>query len=343
MRIIVEIMHPKHYHQFKNVVTILQENGHTVLFVARNKDVVFQLLKSEQIKYSIYGKYSPGLIGKFLVIPNILSTYHKVIRKFAPQLILSKASPYSMFLKLFNKYKTIVFPDSEVVFLTNRIVVPLSNVVVTPKSFQLNYKIKHLRVSGLFEESYLGPNVFTASKKLLDEKSFDMNEPYCLLRFVGWGANHDVNQGGLSDEEKVEMVRVLSSKIRVYISSEKNLPAKLKKYELTTPANLIHHVLSFANFYIGDSQTMATEAALLGTPSIRVNSFVGPNDMSNFVNLEKMGFLYNFSKFEDVMRKAEEFLSNPNAKREWKNKVVNYYESKPDINNEMYQYIIDNA
>ena len=33
--------------------------------------------------------------------------------------------------------------------------------------------------------------------------------------------------------------------------------------------------MAFAKMYIGDSQTMAAEAAVLGTPSIRFNDFVG--------------------------------------------------------------------
>ena len=37
----------------------------------------------------------------------------------------------------------------------------------------------------------------------------------------------------------------------------------------------MHHALYFAQIYIGDSQTMAAEAAVLGTPSIRFNDFVG--------------------------------------------------------------------
>jgi len=35
----------------------------------------------------------------------------------------------------------------------------------------------------------------------------------------------------------------------------------------------IHHLLAFSDIYIGDSQSMAVEAAVLGTPSIRFNDF----------------------------------------------------------------------
>ncbi len=36
-----------------------------------------------------------------------------------------------------------------------------------------------------------------------------------------------------------------------------------------------HHVMAFASLYIGDSQTMAAEAGVLGVPFVRFNDFVG--------------------------------------------------------------------
>ena len=37
----------------------------------------------------------------------------------------------------------------------------------------------------------------------------------------------------------------------------------------------MHHVMAFASLYIGDSQTMAAEAGVLGVPFVRYNDFVG--------------------------------------------------------------------
>ena len=37
----------------------------------------------------------------------------------------------------------------------------------------------------------------------------------------------------------------------------------------------IHHVMAFADLYLGDSQTMAAEAGVLGVPFVRFNDFVG--------------------------------------------------------------------
>ena len=42
----------------------------------------------------------------------------------------------------------------------------------------------------------------------------------------------------------------------------------------------MHHVMAFASLYIGDSQTMAAEAGVLGVPFVRFNDFVGRSAIS---------------------------------------------------------------
>ena len=62
---------------------------------------------------------------------------------------------------------------------------------------------------------------------------------------------------------------------KVYITSERALGADLEPYRLKINPLDIHHVMYYASLYIGDSQSMAVEAAMLGTPSIRFNDFAG--------------------------------------------------------------------
>ena len=44
---------------------------------------------------------------------------------------------------------------------------------------------------------------------------------------------------------------------------------------MPVPPEHIHQVMAGASMFIGDSQTMAAEAAVLGVPSVRFNDFVG--------------------------------------------------------------------
>ena len=62
---------------------------------------------------------------------------------------------------------------------------------------------------------------------------------------------------------------------RTVISSEKELDEEFMEYKLDIDIVNIHHVMFFSSMLIGDSQSMAVEAAMLGVPSIRFSDFAG--------------------------------------------------------------------
>jgi hypothetical protein len=221
--------------------------------------------------------------------------------------------------------------------LTNKVVAPLANRVVTPSNFQLCFGKKHLRIPGLFEDCYLHPSVFTFDEELLEK--LEIRRPYVIMRFIAWDANHDFGESGISDSQKLEIVNYLRNDYHVYISSEKELPDDLKSFKIRIPASAIHHILAGADLYIGDSQTMATEAALLGTPSIRCNSFVGDNDMSNFKILEeKYQMLVNVHNTDNIFKYIDQLASQDN-KYQWKNRRDSYYKITGNPNNLIVKYI----
>jgi predicted glycosyltransferase len=330
MKYLFELNHPKHYYQFKYVMQALRAHGNEIMVLARDKDVLLNVLQEEGVPYIVFGKHRKSMSAKILGTFGLMVHYVSIVRKEQPDVFVSKASWYgTATAKLFHK-KSVIFPDSEVVKVTNKYVVPLCTKVVTPRSFQLDYGEKHSRVDGIFEDCYLSPQVYHADTSVVEK--YGLKRPYAIVRFVGWFANHDVGNSGFTLEEKVRLVKTISQYMTVYISSENALPDDLVKYKLPTPASLIHDVLSSADLYIGDSQTMAAEAALLGTPAIRSNSFVGPNDMSNFIMLqEKYGMLHNVAKPADAIALASQ-LSKTSRKQEWIKKRDDYYEQIGDIN-----------
>jgi predicted glycosyltransferase len=330
MKYILELNHPKHYYQFKHIRKNLINCGNEVVVLARDKDVLLSVLQEENVDYLIFGRHRKNMAAKIWGTLSILWNYAKIVKHEKPDVIITKASFYGVFMaKIFGK-KSIIFPDSEVVTVTNKFVVPLCDKVVTPETFGLNYGKKHIKVPGFFENCYLAPSVFIPNKKIIQQ--YGLKRPYAIFRFVGWFANHDVHNGGFSLEEKLALVKAVEPFMTVYISSEKEMPEELKNYKLPTPASQIHSVLSFADLYLGDSQTMATEAALLATPSIRSNSFVGEHDMTNFIVLEKKyNLLCNRSNFEEVLALVTDFASK-SRKEEWIIKQEKYNQEVGDLN-----------
>ena len=91
---------------------------------------------------------------------------------------------------------------------------------------------------------------------------------------------------------------------------------------------------------IGDTQTMATEAGILGTPAIRCNSFVGENDMGNFIELEKKyDLIYSYRDQDEALNKALELLKDDNLKREWAKKIERLLNEKIDVTKFMVEFI----
>lgn len=333
MKYIFELNHPKHYYQFKYIMAKLIEDGNEVKVVARDKDVLLKVLQQEQVDYELFGRHNKKMLWKVFGTIPILFKYGRMMRKFNPDVIVSKASFYAVLLARVQGRKSVIFPDSEVVKVTNKYVVPLATKVITPETFGLDYGKKHIRIKGFFEDCYLSPNVFTPDETVLEK--YGIQRPYALFRFVGWFANHDVGNEGFTLKQKVQLVKEVEKYMKVYVSSEKTLPDELKHCQLPAPASLMHHVLAFADLYLGDSQTMASESALLGTPAIRSNSFVGDHDMTNFKVLEnKYGLLKNIASFEEVEHTVIDFAQH-SRKEEWKAKRNEYYAFTGDFNNQI--------
>lgn len=338
-KILFEIAHPKHFHQFKNLIEILKDDF-KIKIIARDKDVVINLLKESGFDYEEYGLHGKKMRDKLLAVPTILSKYHKIVKEFGPDLIISRSSPYAAIISKISKAKALVFPDSEVVTFNNKFTVPLSDYIITPNTYELGHGKYHFKVNGFFENSYLHPEYFQPDESVLSDIGVKFSDQIIVIRLVGWFANHDKGNSGFGEIEKKELVSFLSNKGKVFISGEGGLPDYLEPYKLNIKASKMHSLLRYATLYIGDSQTMSAEAALLGTPSIRYNSFVGENDMSNFKILEHdYGLLKNVSSFKEVLSISDELLKNVKLKEEHLSKSNEYFKSAGDINKQTAEIV----
>lgn len=119
-------------------------------------------------------------------------------------------------------------------------------------------------------------------------------------------------------EQKLILVRLLEEYGRVIITTEKETPQELAKYRLSVSPEKIHSLLYYATAFLGDSQTMSSEAAVMGVPSLRCNTFAGR--LSSLEEEEKRyGLTYAFipAEFDRLIEKTKELLAIPGLKEEW--------------------------
>ena len=131
-----------------------------------------------------------------------------------------------------------------------------------------------IKVAAYHELAYLHPKRFTPDLTVLEACGLKAGETYFILRFNAFKAHHDVGVQGLSIEDKREIIKRLEPYGKVFITTERHIDDEFKKYQLKVAPEKAHSLMAFASIFIGDSQTMTSEAAVLGVPSIRCNSFV---------------------------------------------------------------------
>jgi predicted glycosyltransferase len=141
-------------------------------------------------------------------------------------------------------------------------------------------------------------------------------------------------------DSKHKAIKELGKYGRVLITSESPLPQEFEGYRITVSPEKIHDLLYYAMLYIGEGATMATESAILGTPSIYVSSFSGT--LGNLIELEqKYGLMYNYNDPEKALKKAVELLQKPHIKKEWNEKRETMLKDVKNVTGFMVWFIED--
>ena len=154
------------------------------------------------------------------------------------------------------------------------------------------------------------------------------------MRFAKLNAHHDNGVSGITTEVAQHLIDMLSPHGRIYITSERELEPQFEQYRLQINPLDIHHVMAFATLYIGDSQSMAVEAAMLGVPSLRFNDFVGAKKIGVMEELEHVyGLTYGISSHEpeNLYAKIEELMAMPNLREEWQKRRAKMLAEKIDV------------
>ncbi|MFX1521830.1 MAG: DUF354 domain-containing protein [Promethearchaeota archaeon] len=310
MKILVNINHPSHVYFYKNIIQQLREAGHEVSITARDKDKTLELLKLMNLEYTLISKCKTSIKDHIFETFERIPKFMKIISKCSPDILISALDPAPAIACRINRIPFICFLDSEPAQLLSKFTLPFINVVFTPNTYRKHLGKKQIKLDTYKEMAYLHPNYFTPNSQTVTDLGLTPDESYVIMRFVSWTAHHDVGQKGIIDKQL--FITELSKHCKVYISLEDEGDADLSKYMLKVSPEKIHDVLYYATLFVGDSQTMTTESGILGTPAIRCNSFVGKNDMGNFIELEeKYHLIFNYRDEQSALKKAIEILHNP--------------------------------
>lgn len=341
MRILFNIGHPAQVHLFKNLIWNLEKKGHKCNITTINKDVSLKLLNNYGFNYEIVGSAKSSLFLKAIELIKIEFNLYKIAKSFKPDILIGGVgNAYVTHVgKLINK-PSIVFDDTEHAKIEHFLLDPFADVICTPSCFIKNLGKKQVRYNGYHELAYLHPNYFTPNPAILDEMGLSKDDIFIIMRFVSWSAIHDAGHIGLTFETISKAVKEFEKYGRVYITSESQLPNEFVKYRLKILPEKIHDLMYYATLLYGESATMASECAVLGTHAI-FSDFAGRGYTNE--EEEKYGLVYNFkldaSSQQKSILKALELLEVKELRQEGKKKREKMLNDKIDVTAYMIKLI----
>ena len=312
MNILFDIAHPAHVHLLRNVYFKLVENGHNVYVTVKDIPSAIGLLNEFSIPYIYLGSKGDSLFSKaILQIMYNIKVWGLVVSK-RIQIGFSSSLTLAHISKVTKMHSIILDDDDDAVEpLFVKWGHPFADVVLSPACVE-RASSKLISYAGYHELAYLHPTRFTPDVRVLEEIDLTEIDTFFILRFNAFKAHHDVGVQGLSIENKRKLIAYLETKGKVFITTERNIDDEFKKYQLLLSPEKIHSLMYYATMLVGDSQTMTSEAAVLGTPAIRCNSFVGRiSVLEEEEHNYKLTFGFLPLQADEMFKKIEDLLAMP--------------------------------
>lgn len=279
MKILVYMGHPAHFYLYKNTIKQLREDGHQVEILIKKKDILQTLLDNQGWEYHniLQEGRKNSKLGMLIGMLKRAWRQNNFCAQYKPD-ILTGTSVENSYIGKWRHIPVINCneDDAAVVPLYAKLSYPWANAILNPIVCNSGkWDSKATKYPSYQELAYLHPNHFTADAKVVTGYGIDVTKPYFVMRFASLHAHHDNGIKGINTEIAERLVKILEPHGTIYITSERPLEPQFEKYRIKINPLDMHHVMAFASLYIGDSQTMAAEAGVLGVPFVRFNDFVG--------------------------------------------------------------------
>lgn len=316
MNILFITGHPAQVHNFRLLKKGLEQNGHQVFWMATYKDTSKYLLNYFKINFTPLKKPKKNTISRIFALLHNSSKCLIFLKKHNIDIILSRVSPYASLAGFIMNKHHIALADTESSGIYDKLFTKLVSSFITAKSYNRSLRNDQIRFDANIELFYLHPKRFEPAPKTEIDKllNIEPEKPYVVMRFVSWDAYHDKGLTGLSDKNKLIAAQEFSKYARVFITSEKKIPPELIPYQINIPPEKMHDVLANAKMFFGESATMASESAVLGTQAIYIDH-IGRGYTEEE---EKFGLVYNFNNSPnnqlDAIQKGIDLLKDSETK-----------------------------
>lgn len=331
------LVHPAKYHAFKNTINKLIFHGHEVKVLTSSKDVLVNLVSTENWDHECLFpegrkmKNLPTFLSAVLMgLLTILRLFRATSKK---RYDLYFTDDLLTFVGKIQDVPTLHFQDDDLAAVPELAsIIEFADYVISPECSNMGkYEAKKLGINSYKELGGFHPDVFLADKKVVENKI--KSQDFFLIRLVSLKATHDVNKEGLTNSDVLEIIKFLRPYGEVYINSEREIDPKLEPFRLSISPEQMCHFLGHCKIFISDSQTMSAEAAVLGTPFIRINDFVDKlSYLHELENKYHLGYGIRTNEKDKIFTILKKLVANENLDELWANRRKKMLMEKDNLN-----------
>lgn len=271
-----DITHVAHINLFQNVIKILLQNGYLIKVFYLNRGKIEVILNKEipGVELIKVANWKPNFF--YIIFYTNLFRFLKFVYiffKYRPCLGVSSGSiPFSFALKLFG-VKNLQFSDDPERKISTFFEILSATKKYYPPNNIVHQKVEHY--NSLKQWAYLSPKYFSPDYSSLEKYGVKLKK-YIIIREVSTKSLNYLKQ---KENLILNLANQIPNNISVLLSLENkslknNYPSKW--YLLEEPIENFHSLLFFAHLVISSGDSVAREAAMLGTPSV----YIGIREMS---------------------------------------------------------------
>lgn len=291
----------KHVRYGVAIAKRLRKSGHEILFTTREHPDTLALAKTLGEDPIVVGRYSSeSLSGKLEESANRISQFSRLFRDDVPELAVSSQSVELCRVAFGLNFPTVLTADTPYAEATNRLTIPLVNVLVTskaipPRVFRRYAAKKIVQFEGVDEVAWIQD--FKSSKK------FEFSKPLIVVRQMESKASYALGKVDVT-EKLAQKLKRLGAVLFLPRYGPKTGDGAVTKFFDTT------ELVSNADLVVGVGGTIGREAALQGVPSIVVSSRSHELRGRTYVNeyLSRKGFPLFMVPGSKVLTTAKKYL-----------------------------------
>jgi predicted glycosyltransferase len=310
LRALFDIVHPADVLFFKRPIEILAARDADILILSRHKDITCALLDEFGFSHQPTTSAGKGVFGLASELVRRETATILAARRFNPDVMIGFGGAAIALAGRILKIPAISFYDSENARLQTRLAWPFIAKLYVPETYGgPTPRGRTTRIPGTKELSYLHTSAFVPSTDIALRNGFEPGVDNFFVRVVAWRANHDLGKSGWSEETLRCVVEWLETRGRVHLSSEMPLPREFDRLIYRGSITDVHHLIGHCRLLVGESATMASEAAILGVPAI----YSGYDFPGYVKELEATGLLYNLpnGSQDSLLALIERALARP--------------------------------